>query len=187
MTDSGCVRAGKGERSPCCSFSTMVHLSQPLYAHQNHRDKERKLRNIYWVPATGQRLCQVTIFFIMIFIFSIIVGLQGSVNFLLYSKVTQSHTHIYIHSFSHIIFHHALSQVTRYSFQCYAAGSRCLSIFNPHKNLRHGFTFSISQGRIRNSERLKDVLRVTWHYSGAGMQKLAAKLKLFVHSLEKAR
>jgi len=32
----------------------------------------------------------------MIFIFSIIAGLQCSVNFLLYSKVTQSHVHIYI-------------------------------------------------------------------------------------------
>ena len=38
----------------------------------------------------------------MIFIFSIIANLQHSVNFLLYSKVTQSHIHIYI-LFSHII------------------------------------------------------------------------------------
>ena len=61
--------------------------------------------------------------FLMIFIFSTIAGLQCSVNFLLYSKVTWSHTHththtytytvthIYIHS-SHIILHHAPSQVT---------------------------------------------------------------------------
>ena len=40
----------------------------------------------------------------MIFIFSIILDLQCSVNFLLYLKVTQSHIHIYI-IFSHIIFH----------------------------------------------------------------------------------
>ena len=33
---------------------------------------------------------------LMIFIFSVIAGLQCSVNFLLYSKVTQSHIHIYI-------------------------------------------------------------------------------------------
>ena len=32
----------------------------------------------------------------MIFIFSIIAGLQCSVNFLLYSKLAQSHSHIYI-------------------------------------------------------------------------------------------
>ena len=38
-------------------------------------------------------------FFIMIFIFS---DLQCSVCFLLYSKVTQLHIHVYI-SFSHII------------------------------------------------------------------------------------
>ena len=43
---------------------------------------------------------------IMIFIFSIIAGLQWSVNFLLYIKVTQLHIHVYI-LFSHIIrFHH---------------------------------------------------------------------------------
>ena len=44
---------------------------------------------------------------------------------LLYSKVTHSHTHIYIHSFSHIILHQAPSLVTRYSSQCYTAGSHC--------------------------------------------------------------
>ena len=44
----------------------------------------------------------------MIFIFSIIVCLQCSVNFLLYSKVTQSHIHIYILflTLSSIILHH---------------------------------------------------------------------------------
>ena len=35
-------------------------------------------------------------FLLMIFIFSIIAGLQCSVNFLLYGKVTQSHIHIHI-------------------------------------------------------------------------------------------
>ena len=35
-------------------------------------------------------------FYLKILIFSIIAGLQCSVNFLLYSKVTQSHIHIYI-------------------------------------------------------------------------------------------
>ena len=34
--------------------------------------------------------------FLMFFIFSIIAGLQRSVSFLLYIKVTQSYTHIYI-------------------------------------------------------------------------------------------
>ena len=36
---------------------------------------------------------------IMIFIFSIIAGLQCSVSFLLYSKVTQSHIPVYIFAF----------------------------------------------------------------------------------------
>ena len=44
-------------------------------------------------------------FFIMIFIFSIVAGLQYSVNFLLYSKVTQLHIHVYILS-SHILMFH---------------------------------------------------------------------------------
>ena len=38
-------------------------------------------------------------FFIIIFIFSIIAGLQCSVNFLLHSKVTHTVTHTCIHSF----------------------------------------------------------------------------------------
>ena len=46
--------------------------------------------------------------FLMIFIFSIVVGLQCSVSFLC------TVTHIYIHSFSHIILHHVPSQVTSY-------------------------------------------------------------------------
>ena len=42
----------------------------------------------------------------MIFIFSIIASLQCSVNFLLYSKVTQLHMHVYL-LFSHItMLHH---------------------------------------------------------------------------------
>jgi len=42
----------------------------------------------------------------MIFIFSIIAGLQCSVNVLLYSRVTQSYIHVYI-LFSHsIMLHH---------------------------------------------------------------------------------
>ena len=41
----------------------------------------------------------------MTFIFSFIAGLQCSANFLLYSMVTQLHTHVYI-LFSHIIMLH---------------------------------------------------------------------------------
>ena len=79
-------------------------------------------------------LCSKGIFYFMIFIFSIIVDLQCSVNFC--CKVTQSHTYIYIyiyiymHSFSHIILHCVLSQVTRYRSLCYSAGSHRLSTPN---------------------------------------------------------
>ena len=56
----------------------------------------------------------------MILIFSIIVGLQCSVSFLLYSKVTQSHIYlcvcvcvcVCVYNFSHIILLHVPSQVT---------------------------------------------------------------------------
>ena len=44
-------------------------------------------------------------------------------QFLLYSKVTQSH--IYMHSLFSIIFHHGLS-----SSPCYTVGPHCLSILN---------------------------------------------------------
>ena len=42
----------------------------------------------------------------MVFIFSIIAGLQCSINFLLYIKVTQLHIHVYIHFYHIIMLHH---------------------------------------------------------------------------------
>ena len=47
-------------------------------------------------------------YFLNDYFFSIIVGLQCSVNFLLYSKVTQSHIHIYIFflTLSSLMLHH---------------------------------------------------------------------------------
>ena len=47
-------------------------------------------------------------------------------QFLLYTKVIQ--LYIYIHSFSHIIFHHGLSQEIEYSSLCSTTGPHCLSI-----------------------------------------------------------
>ena len=48
------------------------------------------------LESVRKNLLEIFIFsFIMIFIFSIIAGLQCSVNFLLYGKVTQSHIHVY--------------------------------------------------------------------------------------------
>ena len=50
------------------------------------------------------------------------------------SAVQQSdpviHTHIYIHSFSRIIFHHGLSKETGYSSLCCAVGPHCLFTLN---------------------------------------------------------
>ena len=72
------------------------------------------------IPSSYNYVRRIISFFIMSFIFSI-----TAVNFLLHSKVTQSHIHAYIPFFS---YYHALSQVTRNSSQCYTAGSHCLSI-----------------------------------------------------------
>ena len=47
---------------------------------------------------------------------------------LLYSKVTPSY--IYIHSFSHTIFHHSLSQETGYGSLCCTVAPCCLSFLN---------------------------------------------------------
>ena len=73
-------------------------------------------------------------YFLMIFIFSIIVGTVFSQ----YSMVQQSDpislSFTHTHSFSHIILHHAPSLVTRYGSLCYTAGisllihSKCSSL-----------------------------------------------------------
>ena len=49
-------------------------------------------------------------------------------QFLLYSKVTQSY--MSTPSFSHIIFHHVLSQEIGYSSLCYTVGLYGLSLLN---------------------------------------------------------
>ena len=55
-------------------------------------------------------------------------------QFLLYSKVTQSHT--YICYFSHIILHHTPYEMTRYSSLCYTAWYHCLYTPNASINPR---------------------------------------------------
>ena len=56
--------------------------------------------------------------------FIIIVDLQCCIN-LCCIAIWPNHTYIYIHSFSHIIFHHVLSQEIGYSSLCYRVGSFC--------------------------------------------------------------
>ena len=60
------------------------------------------LRNFIFFLLKNIHTFFVISIFIMIYIFSIIPGLQCSVSFLLYSKVTQLHIHVHI-LFSHII------------------------------------------------------------------------------------
>ena len=76
------------------------------------------------------------LFFGKIFIFSVIVDLQCSVNFCYTEKwlsYIYIYTHTHTHSFSHIhiIFHRVSSQVTRYSSLYYTVGPDCfyLKIF----------------------------------------------------------
>ena len=59
------------------------------------------------------------------FFFNIIVDLHCCVNF-----CCTAPSYIYFHSFSHIIFHHGLSQETGYSSLCHSIGSHCSSILN---------------------------------------------------------
>ena len=70
----------------------------------------------------------------MIFIFSIIAGLQCSVHFLLYNKVTQSHIHIYILflTFSSIRLHHKWLDIvpSRISLLIHSKGNS-LYLFTP--------------------------------------------------------
>ena len=72
----------------CCAFFLFINTGETLLA------------SFHQLP------CLTGIFFIMIFIFFVTAGLQCSVNFLLQSKVTQSHIHVYI-LFSHtVMLHH---------------------------------------------------------------------------------
>lgn len=73
----------------------------------------------------------------MIFIFSTIADLQGSVKFLLYGEVTQLHIHVNV-LFSYIILHHAPSQVTKYSSQGSSSLFLILSISEDANKQRNG-------------------------------------------------
>ena len=71
-----------------------MRRQQTLYSLVDHCDSVG-----FWILL---RLGDFFFFFLFIMIFfAIIAGLQCSVNFLLYSKVTQSHIHVYILFFSH--------------------------------------------------------------------------------------
>ena len=79
------------------SGSLGLQLDQPGQgsAHENHWNLVSKVLGVH---------SSFFLNFIMIFIFSIIASLQCSVHFLLFSKGTQSHIHVYI-LFSRIILH----------------------------------------------------------------------------------
>ena len=80
---------------PLCDWG---HISLAFFGQVFHSKKNENF------------ICRqlIILFFKMIFIFSIIVGLQCSVNLLLYSKVTQSHIHtcILFLTLSSIMLHH---------------------------------------------------------------------------------
>ena len=85
--------------------------------------------------------------FFMIFIVSVIAGLQCSVNFLLYSKVTQSHIHIYI-----LFLTLSCSIImTKYSSQCYTAAT--FTIF--------GLTIFV----YLNCDRVDELVNLVWEFT----------------------
>ena len=66
---------------------------EPPYAPGAALKSKKEKGSDFWLRFL---LLPILFCFLMIFIFSIITGLQCSVNILLYSKVTLSHIHIYI-------------------------------------------------------------------------------------------
>ena len=80
-------------------------MSMKFLGDGNAAGLETPLWELQRVRSCGLILDSLFTFFIVIFIFSIIAGLQCSVNFLLYSMVTQLHVPVYI-LFSHIIMLH---------------------------------------------------------------------------------
>ena len=65
--------------------------------------------SVSFIPSQSQIYAELRVgdncFILMIFIFSVTAGLQCCVHFLLCSKVTQSHIHVYV-LFSHILLRH---------------------------------------------------------------------------------
>ena len=88
------------------SNGSVITISHSLLAQGLHNHFE-SVRIFFSVDGLGN-LIPSSFYFLMIFIFSIIVGLQCSVSFLQYSKVTQSYIHIYILflTLSSIMLHH---------------------------------------------------------------------------------
>ena len=86
-------------------------------------------------------------------------------QFLLCSKVMQSYT--YIHSLSHILFHHVLSQETGYSSLCYTVGPHCLSIFlkDVHFFRQSWFTVFCQFSTVRKSNPVTHAYVHTFFFS----------------------
>ena len=99
-----------------CYSNARCHIWAASVAYTTAHDNARSLN--HWVrpgvePTSSCILLRFIttepqwelLFHIYIFFFSIIAGLQCSINFLLYSMVTQLHIHVYF-LFSHIIMLH---------------------------------------------------------------------------------
>ena len=76
-------------------------------------------------PGQRVRLMMDSFFFSFLLVFMEYSCSSMLCQFLLYSKVNQPYTYIYLF---HILFHCGLSQDTEYSSLCYTVGPCCLSI-----------------------------------------------------------
>ena len=74
-------------------YSDDVWDLRPFITAKSTKESHKYIRFEY---ITNAEMKKTYMIFILIFIFPIIAGLQCSVNFLLYSKVTQSDIHVYI-------------------------------------------------------------------------------------------
>ena len=78
-----------------CSWVGRIQSQMTILPKAIHRQKVIPIKlSMTFIHRTRTKYLKFV--FLMIFIFSVIVGLHCSVNFLLYSKVTQSHIHVYI-------------------------------------------------------------------------------------------
>ena len=126
--------------------SLAQELPHAMGATQKRGEENYKLRDFLslWVcsflPSFGSHfrksfflsyllwlLCSPIAFFFFLLKYS---WIRRMYQFLLYSKVIQSYMYLYIHSFSHVIFYHVLSQEIGYSFLCYTVGPHCPAILN---------------------------------------------------------
>ena len=109
------------------SLKCMIHMLQLQLLQLLLPVNSIVIITIIHVLSFSKGRCLCNFFIRFLFLKNITLDLPCSVNFCCAAKWP---SHMYTHSFSHTILHHALPQMARYSSLCYTAGSHCLSIQN---------------------------------------------------------